>query len=65
MRKACRILLLAVVLSAGVSCKSPVKETEGKPSEVAALLADADRLLASKGVWCFSSRWGKTVGSRM
>ena len=48
MRKACRILLLAAALSAGVSCKSPVKEAEGEPSEAVALLADADRLLASQ-----------------
>ena len=48
MRKACRILLLAALVAGGVSCKSSVAGTEGRPSEVSALIAEADRLVASQ-----------------
>ena len=48
MRKACRILLLAVLVAGGVSCKSSVAGTEERPSEVSALIAESDRLVASQ-----------------
>ena len=46
MRKACRILLLAVLLSTGVSCENHVKEADGYPSEATSLIAESELLLA-------------------
>ena len=48
MRKACRILLLAVLLSTGVSCENHVKEADGNPSEATSLIAESELLLASQ-----------------
>ena len=48
MRKVCRILVLAALVAGGVSCKNSGEETEGRPSEVSALIAEADRLVASQ-----------------
>ena len=48
MRNACRILLLAALLAGGVSCKNGVAGKVGGPSEVPALIAEADRLVASQ-----------------
>ena len=48
MRIVCRILMLAALVAGGVSCKNSGAETEGRPSEVSALIAEADRLVASQ-----------------